>query len=570
MAAIEWTRIYQILHDRREIIADNWHEAIAAHSFSPSSAIQSRRQFIELTEQFITLLCAEPFDCAPAQSIGSSLTRLHYTTPQSLGKTQQVLAHQIAESLPAEQAGMLLPRLTSLLGELATGFFQQARETILTEQEQIQGALFTALQTTEQALRKAHSQLEVRVKERTAELAETNEALRFEIVERKRAEQELRRRTAQLEVLRDIGLTITTQLDLDTLLNSIVVRAIELLDATSGGLYLYRPEQGVLEWVVSIEPSHAQIGLILHRGEGLSGKVWETGEPIVVDNYQCWEGRLPFWDEWDPMAIIGVPIHWGTSGTPDEFMGVLNILAESPRTFCADDAELLTLFATQAAIAIQNARLHEQTQRDAETKATLLREVNHRVRNNLSAIIGLLELENLRVEADNQAVYQNIIQDLTNRVQGLATVHRLLSVVEWSPLLLSDLASQIIDSALTALPADKYVSIDISPSPVRVAARYANNIALIVNELITNSIKHAWPDQNTGHIDVCIDLQEDDMVLFEFRDDGVGYPEEVLHLNRHSVGWGLIQVLIERSLRGEVTLRNDEGAVTTIRFPVPE
>jgi two-component sensor histidine kinase len=243
-------------------------------------------------------------------------------------------------------------------------------------------------------------------------------------------------------------------------------------------------------------------------------------------------------------------------------------VTEPPRVFCADDTELLTMFATQAAIAIQNARLYEQTQQDAETKATLLREVNHRVRNNLSAIIGLLELENLRMEEDTPAAYQTAMQDLTNRVQGLATVHHLLSVTEWSPLLLSDLAEQIIESALTTLPADKHVSAEISPSPVRIAAKYANNMALIINELITNSIKHAWPTQNTGRVNVRIDLQENDMVVFEFRDNGVGYPEEMLCLSRHSVGWGLIQSFIERSLQGEVTLRNDGGSVTSIRFPM--
>jgi two-component sensor histidine kinase len=257
---------------------------------------------------------------------------------------------------------------------------------------------------------------------------------------------------------------------------------------------------------------------------------------------------------------MGVPIRWG-----DEFLGVLNVVGDSPRTFFQADAELLSLFATQVAIAIRNARLYDQTQQDAKTKATLLHEVNHRVGNNLAAIIGLLALEQKRTGID-QATYQAVMADLINRIQGLATVHQMLSAAEWSPLLLSELAEQVIGSALGALPVDKYVSVEVSPSPVRVRPKDANNLALVVNELTTNSCKYAWPERQSGRIAIRIGRQGD-LVALEYRDDGLGYPEEVLRLERHSVGWKLIQTVVGHSLQGEVSLHNDRGAVTTVRFP---
>jgi PAS domain-containing protein len=117
-----------------------------------------------------------------------------------------------------------------------------------------------------------------------------------DITERKRAEEEIRQRTTQLEALRKVGLELTSQLDLDALLHSIVSRAIELLGGTEGGLYLYRPEQDVLEWAVSIGPNMASTGTVLHRGEGLSGRIWETGEPLIVDDYQHWEGHAAVYE----------------------------------------------------------------------------------------------------------------------------------------------------------------------------------------------------------------------------------------------------------------------------------
>jgi len=73
-----------------------------------------------------------------------------------------------------------------------------------------------------------------------------------DITERKRAEEEIRQRTAQLEALRQLGLEIAAQLDLDVLLHSVALRAVHLLDGTSGGLYLYRPEKDLLEWTIAI------------------------------------------------------------------------------------------------------------------------------------------------------------------------------------------------------------------------------------------------------------------------------------------------------------------------------
>jgi len=187
-----------------------------------------------------------------------------------------------------------------------------------------------------------------------------------DITERKQAEEALRRRTEQLVALREVGLEITGQLDLDAVLHSIVARSSELLDATIGGLYLYRPERDVIEMMAWGASEHTVPGrAVLRRGEGLSGKVWETGEPFIVDDYQQWEGRSPAWEDFPMVSVLGVPARWGPEGEEGEFLGVLNVAADRPGVFSSADAHLLSLFASQAAIAIQNARLYQAEQQRA-------------------------------------------------------------------------------------------------------------------------------------------------------------------------------------------------------------
>ena len=84
---------------------------------------------------------------------------------------------------------------------------------------------------------------------------------------------------------------ITAQLDVEALLDAVASRAVELLEGTGGGFFAHRPERDVLEWSIGHGSSLPPIGSILLRGEGLAGKVWVGGEPLIVNDYWHWEGR---------------------------------------------------------------------------------------------------------------------------------------------------------------------------------------------------------------------------------------------------------------------------------------
>ncbi len=168
-----------------------------------------------------------------------------------------------------------------------------------------------------------------------------------------------RRQAEQIEALHRISQDLIALRDLDTLLHQIVEQAIQFLGGEGGGIYLYQPERDVLEWVVAVGEEATASEVSLCRGEGLSGKVWETGEPLIVDDYGRWPGRTPKWGRLSA-SIIGVPIQRG-----DEFLGVLNIRANPGRgAFTPEDAALLSRFATMVAVAIRNAQLYQQAQQE--------------------------------------------------------------------------------------------------------------------------------------------------------------------------------------------------------------
>ncbi len=182
--------------------------------------------------------------------------------------------------------------------------------------------------------------------------------------------EQARRRAADLEALYQLALEISTQLELNAVLEAIVESSLQMMHVRAGGIYLYRPEEDVLEWAISAGRGIAPPGVKLKRGEGLAGKAWERGEALSVDNYSEWEGHSEQYRDYFPIhAVAAVPIVWR-----GQFLGAISVVAEDDqRTFSAEDMRLLSLLAAQAAVAIQNATLYAQSQERAQRLEVLAR-----------------------------------------------------------------------------------------------------------------------------------------------------------------------------------------------------
>jgi PAS domain S-box-containing protein len=181
-----------------------------------------------------------------------------------------------------------------------------------------------------------------------------------DITERKRTEEALRQHTAQLEALQDASLAITAQLDLDVLLQETVRQGCRLLEAPGGSLYIVDQTEGDLVLVVSHGHRRDHTGTRISPGEGIAGRALKSGHPISVDDYSRWEGRAAAWEDEQITAALSVPLKRG-----GQIIGTLGFEAIArPGSFGKRDVGVATLFANQAAIAIENARLYEQAQQE--------------------------------------------------------------------------------------------------------------------------------------------------------------------------------------------------------------
>ncbi len=384
-----------------------------------------------------------------------------------------------------------------------------------------------------------------------------------DITERKQAEEAQQRLNRELALLNRASQTFNSTLDLDQVLTTILEEVRQQLDVTACSIWLMDPATGGLICQQATGPQHEIVrGWQLAPGQGIAGWVARSGESLNVPDVWTDERYFGGVDQETGLllrSVLTVPLR-----VKQSVIGVLEAVDTGIARFSVADAALVESLAATAAVAIENARLYDQVRRDAATKSVLLQEINHRVKNNLTAIIGLLYAKQRYARAEDHSAWQTIVQDLSNHIQGLAVVHSLLSANEWAPLSLSEMTSQVIHAALQMLPSSQRVSVDVPPSTARVAAKQANSLALILNELTTNAAKYAASEDRTAHIGVRI--VSDGGTLIEFRDDGPGFPDDVLRLERHNVGLYLVKLLVRDDLRGDVTLHNDGGAVITIRF----
>jgi PAS domain S-box-containing protein len=177
----------------------------------------------------------------------------------------------------------------------------------------------------------------------------------------------LRQRNRILAALEQSTLVLMRQLDLNDVLQTIISQAAQIMGTSHGYIYLVQPDEETMQVITGVGIFSESIGKTLKPGEGLAGKIWNSGKPLNVPNYHAWMDRSRKFDDISFHAVVGVPLI-----SVSRVVGVLGLAYLEPgRAFNEDDIDLLSRFGQLASIALENARLYNIVQQElSERKRT--------------------------------------------------------------------------------------------------------------------------------------------------------------------------------------------------------
>ncbi len=408
------------------------------------------------------------------------------------------------------------------------------------------------LGTAESGRRYSHADLQIGMELASRVALAVDNARLF--AERTSSEQRLRHQNEELNALHDMTFGLINRLEINSLLESLVVRSGALLDTPHGYLYVADPDQNALVVRVASGIFTSQVRYRLKLGQGLAGQVWQTGQALAIDNYGEWSEHRTDLDHLGLRALVSVPIRAGT-----EFMGVLGLAyLKGERTFGTAEISLLERFAELASLALENARLYSAAQqeiavrchteaalRSAETdlraamalaeaatrsKSEFLAHMSHDMRTPLSSAIGitaLLQQTNLDTQQHEMVEIIRASGDallaLLNNLLDLSKIEAGKLTLEEHPFELRACIEAAID-LVTGKVADKQLDLayTLAFNAPTILIGDQQRLRQILVDLLSNAAKFT----NTGGIFISVAArpltQECYELHFSVADTGVG------------------------------------------------
>lgn len=360
---------------------------------------------------------------------------------------------------------------------------------------------------------------------------------------------------SHLSTVADVSRAITADLYLEEILQLAVaatsrimnfrVVALSLVDAEKREMVLKAVQSAAKEY-----PKRPNLAI----GQGLAGKVLETGQPVtVLDVRDAPEYRYADLAEKEGLTSLAcIPLK-----VRDRVIGVLACYTEKPHRFTDDELAVLTTLGNQVAVAIENAKLM--------VKGALLQEMHHRVKNNLQQIASLLRLQK-HYAADRSPV--EVLDESISRVLAVASVHDLLSREDLDTISVRKIADSIVGATQQGLTLpNRRIDMHVEGPDLRLPSQHANSVALILNEMVQNAVEHGFEKTVEGDILVRLTEQPEHWLL-EVRNTGDPLKPDFNPQRDRDLGLQIIESLTRGDLAGEFTLRTDgEWTIAAVRWP---
>lgn len=275
----------------------------------------------------------------------------------------------------------------------------------------------------------------------------------------------------------------------------------------------------------------------------LGSRLEEIGIPGTIVR-RTFETAKPSMDELEPRLNVSLAVNCVPLLEDDEVVGALVLLR--------DVTDLRRL------------------DRLLMSKDATIREIHHRVKNNLQTISSLLELQARRVESGPA---RTALEEAHRRVRSIALVHEILSRDATEQVAFKEIVEPLVRvAAQSALVADQRVTFDLEGDAGELEAAVATPLAVVLAEILANAVEHGFPDGFTSDgksPKVMMNIAGDDRNLYlTVKDNGKGLPEGFSIQKTRSLGLSITRSLVESQLRGEIDMRSDSGTVVNLTIPL--
>ncbi len=206
----------------------------------------------------------------------------------------------------------------------------------------------------------------------------------------------------------------------------------------------------------------------------------------------------------------------------------------------------------------------EEIRASLKEKEVLLREIHHRVKNNMQIMSSLLSLQSRHIKDKK---YAEMLKESQNRIKSMALVHEKLYQSEnLAKINFGEYIEPLVQGLVRSYGVDAAkVGVKIEVEDVSLSIDASIPCGLIINELVSNALKHAFSNKREGEIKITFHSVGDNVELI-VSDNGIGIPDTIDFKTTHSLGLHLVTILAEDQLEGEITLDKSEGTTFTITF----
>jgi two-component sensor histidine kinase len=293
-------------------------------------------------------------------------------------------------------------------------------------------------------------------------------------------------------------------------------------------------------------------GIPMERIAGMRGRQLGLSEEVIVEGVQilkqCQETA-------EPITFEKVFPHQGVDYC---FLVSISHIPSGHRI----DAP--ARFAVTAFDITPRKQAEEQIKESLKEKETLLQEIHHRVKNNMQVIISLLNLQSSSIRDEKMRL---LFKESSSRVNAMALIHNHL----YQSASLSEIDLDQYFKSLSASLISMYrapgVDIRVDANHIKLNMDQAIPCGLIINELVSNALKHAFPENRAGQVRIEARKADSGHYILNISDNGVGLPEEVLHGEIESLGLKLVRGLAENQLGGSYSVKHNQGTCFTIEIP---